>query len=168
MRWAMPLALAAFACTAGGAGGAGAPPGREPGFPPGATIRHDPATGTIRFLEGPDLSRNLDDDPAFRAARAGGDAGEIARAFLDAHAGAFRLERPAEELAVREVRADRGGRRIVVLDQRWRGLPVLRGELRVHVDAEGRVVAVSGSTLPTPKGVGVEPGLDAAAARAHA
>jgi hypothetical protein len=162
----MPLAIAALACSASG-GGAASPPATR-GLPPDATLRRDPATGVIRFLSGPDLSRGLDDDPAFRAAREHGDAAAVATAFVAAHADAFRLERPAEELVVRALRPDRDGRRIVVLDQRWRGLPVLGGELRVHLDAESRVVVVTGSTIPTPSGVDVEPGLDAAAARERA
>jgi len=162
LRWAMPLAIAAFACAAG-AGGAG-----EPAFPSDAAIRRDPATGALRFLSGPDLARGLDADPAFRAARASGDAEAIARAFVAAHAAAFRLAQPAEELALRGVQADRGGRRVVVFDQRFRGLPVLRGELRVHLDAQGRVVVVNAATVPTPVDVEIEPALDAAAARARA
>jgi hypothetical protein len=164
---ALPLALAAVACAAGGAGGAGPAVGARE-LPADATVRRDPALGTIRFLEGPDLSRGLEADPAFRAARAGGDPAEIARAFVAAYAVAFRLARPAEELALRDVRADRAGRRIARFDQRFRGLPVLRSELRVHVDPDGRVVAVVGSTIPTPDGVEVDPALGADEARARA
>jgi hypothetical protein len=168
LRWAMPLALAAVACAAGGAGGDGGSTAGARAFPPEATVRRDPATGAIRFLEAADLARDLDGDPAFRAARASGDATRIARAFLAAHAAGFRLQDPGEELALREVRPDLAGRRIVVFDQRWRGLPVLRGELRVHVDAQGHVPVVNGSTIPTPEQVESEPALDAAAARARA
>jgi len=166
LRWAMPLAIAALACTGGG-GGAGAAGGAR-GFPSDAQVVRDPANGTIRFLAGPDLARGLEGDADLRAARAAGDPAAIALAFVAAHAGAFRLVRPAEELAVREVRPDREGRRIVVLAQRWRGVPVLRGELRVHVDGAGRIVAVNGSTIPTPSRLDIEPRLDAAAARARA
>lgn len=169
-RWAMPLAIAALACSAAGSGGA--PPAKpsrhERGFPPGATLRRDPATGAIRFVAGSDLSQGLASDPDFRAARARGDAAGMARAFVAAHAEAFRLERPADELAVRELRPDREGRRIVVFEQRWRGLPVLGAELRVHLDAAGRVVVVTGSTIPTPTDLGVEPALDAGTARERA
>lgn len=166
LRWAMPLAIAALACTTGG-GGAGAAGGAR-GFPSDAQVERDPANGTLRFLAGPDLTRGLEGDPDLRAARAAGDPAAIALAFVAAHAGAFRLARPAEELAVREVRPDRDGRRIVVFDQRWRGVPVLRGELRVHVDAAGRVVVANGATIPTPSDVDTAPRLDAAAARARA
>lgn len=166
LRWAMPLAIAALACTGGG-GGAGAGGGAR-GLPSDAQVVRDPANGTIRFLAGPDLARGLEGDADLRAARAAGDPAAIALAFVAAHADAFRLARPAEELAVREVRPDRDGRRIVVFDQRWRGVPVLRGELRVHVDGAGRVVVVNGATIPTPSSVDTAPRLDAAAARARA
>lgn len=166
-RLALLLAITSLAC-AGGTPGSGPPARRARPLPADATVHRDPALGTIRFASGPDLARELAGDPALREARAHDDPAAIARAFLAGCADAFRLDDPAAELALRGVRADREGRRIVRFDQRWHGVPVLRGELRVHVDAEGRVVVVSGATIPTPRAVDPEPRLDAAAARERA
>jgi vibriolysin len=75
-------------------------------------------------------------------------------------AAVFRLQ-PAELRAVGE-RADELGGRHVRYQQERNGLPVVGGELLIHLDVEGRVYAVNGSAReggPAPA-----PSLDAAVA----
>ncbi|RIK92980.1 MAG: hypothetical protein DCC71_24265 [Proteobacteria bacterium] len=140
----------------------------EPGLPADATLTRDPETGTVRFLRGPDLSRELDADPAFRAARAAGDAEGVARAFLQRYAEPLRLDDPRAELALQRIDVDRIGSTHVRFEQRHRGLPIPGAGLIVHLDRERRVNLVSGSYVATPRDVAAEPALSADAARAAA
>jgi hypothetical protein len=150
--------LIAPACSTGGTK---APP--EPALPPGATLTRDPASGTVRFFKGQNLSRELDGDPLFRAARNAGDAEGVARAFLTSYAALFRLDHPTEELTKRRI-----GTTHVRFDQTYRGLPIPGAELIVHLDRERRVVLVNGTTIATPRELDVTPALSADDARAIA
>jgi hypothetical protein len=139
-----------------------------PDLPPKSELVLDPANRTVRFFKGQDLSRELDADPVFKAARAAGDAEGVARAFLDHFAGLWRLDDPKAELALRRVDVDRSGASHVRFDQVWRGLPVADAKLNVHLDRNRRVVLANGVYVPTPRAVETTPSLDAAAARAAA
>jgi Zn-dependent metalloprotease len=137
----------------------------EPALPPGATLTRDPVSGTVRFLKGQNISRELDGDPLFRAARNAGDAESVARAFLTAYAAVFRLDHPSEELTKRRIDVDGIGTTHVRFDQTYRGLPIPGAELIVHLDRERRVVLVNGTTIATPTGLDVTPALAANDAR---
>lgn len=130
-------------------------------LPPGADVTRDPATGAIRWLRGADLSRELESDPNFRADQAEGRAEAVARRFVEAYAGAFRLEDPVHELRLDAIGTDETGRTRVTFAQTWRGHPVLRCVVHVHLDLAGRVVVVNGDYLPTPAGVDPTPTLSA-------
>lgn len=159
---------AAFACATGApAPDAAAAPREtaEPALPDGASLDRDWTTGTVRFLKGQNLSRDLDGDPAFKASRSAGDAEGVARAFLAHFQPLWRLDDPKAELALRRVDVDRSGASHVRFTQMWRGLPVPAAELIVHLDRARRVVLVSGSYFASPRDVAIEPKLDAAAAR---
>ena len=171
-RWQMRnvglvLAVAAIliapACSTGGTKAS-----PEPALPAGATLSRDPASGTVRFLKGQNISRELDGDPLFRAARNAGDAESVARAFLTAYAAVFRLDHPNEELTKRRIDIDKIGTTHVRFDQTYRGLPIPGAELIVHLDHERRVVLVNGTTIATPSELDVTPALSADDARAIA
>ncbi len=169
---AAAVLFAASACAGGavapskGTSVASAAP--EPPLPTGATLTRDPATGTVRFLKGQNLSRDLDGDPLFRAARASGDAEAVARAFLNAYAAVFRLDDPNRELANKRIDLDRIGTTHVRFDQTYQDLPIPGAELIVHLDRERRVVLVSGSYIATPRELAVTPAISANDARAIA
>ena len=68
--------------------------------------------------------------------------------YLAACGSLFGLADPATELAVmRTAQLDRL-RRVVRLQQRFRGVPILGAELVVHTDAASNILVVAGETLP--------------------
>jgi bacillolysin len=140
----------------------------EPALPDGATLTRDPATGTVRFLKGQNLSRELDGDPLFRASRSSGDAEAVARAFLTAYAPVFRLDDPKRELVQTRIDVDRIGTTHVRFGQLYRGLPVADAELIVHLDRERRVVLANGTYIATPRDLDTTPAIAAGEARAIA
>ncbi len=141
---------------------------RESGLPTGATLMRDPESGTVRFLKGQNLSRELDGDPLFRAARNAGDAEAVARSFLTAYAALFRLDDPKRELVMTRIDVDRIGTTHVRFDQRYRDLPIPGAEVIVHLDRERSVVLVSGGYIETPRELDVAPAITADAARSIA
>ncbi len=172
---AVMLALATALAATGCAGPrnsapavAPAPAVAEPPLPAGATLTRDPVTGTVLFLKGQNLSRELDVEPMFRASRGAGDAEGVARAFLVTYAPIFRLDQPNEELVVRRIDLDKLGTTHVRFDQLYRGMPIPGAQLIVHLDRDRRVVLVSGKYFATPTGLATTPKLSADDARAIA
>jgi len=159
------LAAAALCAATPCAGGSLA---TEPTLPTGATLTRDPATGTVRFLKGQNLSRELDGDPLFRAARNSGDAEAVARAFLSAYAAVFRLEDPNREMTKQRIDVDPIGTTHVRFEQAYRDLRIPGAELIVHLDRERRVVLASGSYIATPRELDATPAISADDARAIA
>ena len=157
-------AAALFAATACASGSAAS----ELALPAGATLTRDPVTGTVRFLKGQNLSRELDGDPLFRASRNSGDAEAVARAFLSAYAAVFRLEDPNREMTKQRIDVDRIGTTHVRFEQAYRDLPIPGAELIVHLDRERRVVLASGSYIATPRDLDATPTISAEGARAIA
>lgn len=147
-----PLAAAILAIALAGSSGsdAGASSGKAAvatEVPPHDTLVLDPQSGAVRFLRGPDLGAAL-------ARPAEGGAASVARAFLDHYAALFRLHDPARELALERVETEPDGAARVRFEQ-WRdGVPVPDTEVVVHLDGQGRVVAVNGRYVPAPESVG--------------
>jgi hypothetical protein len=140
----------------------------EPKLPAGSQLDRELRNGTVRFLKGQDLSRDLETDPTFKASRLGGDVEGVARAFLKHFSSLWRLDDPNAELVKRRIDVDRTGASHVRFEQAWQGIPIPGAELIVHLDRDRRVVLVSGAYLPTPRDLGTTPKLDAAEARAAA
>lgn len=141
----------------------------DPPLPPGATLTRDPSNGTVRFLKGQNLSRELDVEPMFTATRNAGDAEGVARTFLTAYEPLFRLDDLDQELVLRRVDVDKNGSSHVRYDQVYRGMPILDAQLIVHLDRNRRVVLVSGKYITTPNDLADDaPKLTAAEARAIA
>lgn len=158
----MPSALLCLSVFVGTAhGGSGRP------LPGGVTVQRDPQRGTIRWLEGGDLSVDLAREPAFAALQAAHRPADVAIAFLEAYRGAFRIDDPAAEMQVAHVLTDDLGLTRVRLRQQYRNIPVQGGELLVQLDRDAHVTLVSGRYLATPRGLSTKPAIDpAAAARA--
>jgi hypothetical protein len=161
---AVTLATVATLFAAGCAGGGGqtkseepaapaAPAVPDPPLPAGAELTRDPSNGTVRFLKGQNLSRELDVEPMFTATRNAGDAEGVARAFLTAYEPLFRLDQLDQELVLRRVDVDKNGSSHVRFDQVYRGIPILDAQLIVHLDRNRRVVLVSGKYITTPNGL---------------
>jgi Zn-dependent metalloprotease len=140
----------------------------EPKLPAGSQLDRELRNGTVRFLKGQDLSRDLETDPTFKASRLGGDVEGVARAFLKHFSSLWRLDDPNAELVKRRIDVDRTGASHVRFEQAWQGIPIPGAELIVHLDRDRRVVLVSGAYIPTPRDLGTTPKLDAAEARAAA
>lgn len=93
---------------------------------------------------------------------------DTVRAFLWNYRDYLRLDHPDHELQIRRKSTDELGRRHFRFAQRYRGLPVWPAELIVHLDPEGRVDLLSGSHIPTPRGIPAHPAVGAATATATA
>ncbi len=66
--------------------------------------------------------------------------------FLEQHRGAFRIENPAEEIVLRKVDVDLNGQSHLRLDQFYRGLKVMGGELIAHFTPHGVLRQINGHT----------------------
>jgi Zn-dependent metalloprotease len=131
-------------------------------------LKQDPENQTVRFLRGPDLSQDLDADPAFSAARRAGDSEGVARAYLQHYAALFRLDDPRAELVLQRVDLDRFGTTHVRFEQRIGVYPIPGANLNVHLDRSRRVAMVNGVYVPTPRGFETTPKISEADARAIA
>ncbi|HEV2104288.1 MAG TPA: hypothetical protein VGU27_01070 [Candidatus Eisenbacteria bacterium] len=117
----------------------------------------DPATGALQSLVGARIP--LADGVA--------RPGEAACAWALANAGAFGLRPGEDSLAVDEVRTDAEGVH-VRLGQRWRGIPVEFGELRVTLNAAGEITFVAGTAIAGVQPAATLPAVGRAAAIATA
>ncbi len=66
--------------------------------------------------------------------------------FLERHRGAFRIENPSQEIVLRKIDDDLNGMRHLRLDQYYRGLKVIGGELVAHFSPQGVLRQVNGHT----------------------
>lgn len=124
----------------------------------GARLSYHDGTGLARFYAaGPEA--------LLKAQAGGGDGLEpaaVAEAFLGRYGRLFGVQNAGRELSL-ERRRDLGVRSVLRYRQVHRGVPVLAGELVVHV-AGGRVTFAGGEMAPVT-GVATEPEVPAAAAR---
>lgn len=110
------------------------------------TARWDSRSGIPDFLSAADPSARLPYQPTSAEV---GSPPAIARGFLDQNRALFGLRSAAEDLELLRVEPDRQrGFAHVRLDQRYQGLPVFGRQLLVHLDPQGRVVAVNGEFAP--------------------
>jgi vibriolysin len=104
---------------------------------PEAEVLMSSADGVAQFVRG-DLGRV---DASHQDALTGSDAS--LRAALPPILKAFRLEN--EDLVLRKVNVDELGGRHYRYDQVFRGLPVVGGDLVVHVDLKGAITGINGT-----------------------
>ncbi len=120
--------------------------------------------GTLRHWKGGNLSGPLEADARFRRLQRRDAHKKIALEFLDRFRSDLGLKHPSRELVVTEVKVDGLGMAHVRLRQVFRNIPVQRGEIRVHLDRNNRVVRVQGRYIPTPTGIDPRPSIDLKAA----
>ena len=126
----------------------------------GARVAYHGQTGMVRFI-GTDPGRPL---PPPRALPASASPEDAARGFLAAYGDLFGLADQSKELIVRRVQYPDAQRTVVRFQQVSQGIPVLGGELSLHVNRAHQVLLVSGEILPDIS-ISVTPGVGAAAAR---
>ena len=90
----------------------------------------------------------LPEQPTAESAAVLGDAESRARGFLAQYGALFGIADQAAELATREVTTDAAGNAHVAFRQTHRGLAVFGGDLRVHMNAAGRVTSAGGAFIP--------------------
>jgi Zn-dependent metalloprotease len=123
-------------------------------------VKMDPRRRLPRMLRGRLQAATAAGPGATRAER-------TARAFLRDQRALLRLADPDAELALAREQRDELGRTHLRFRQRHRGVPVLPGELLVHLDGRGDVDVVNGTWAETPE-LAVAPALTAEAAVAQA
>ncbi len=112
---------------------------------------------------GPNLLRKNPDVTVYRAHQSGvpryvegrlseqvnrGDEATAALSFFETHKDAYRMEDPTSELKVRRLDVDELQMRHLRLDQMYRDLRVIGGDLIVHFTSEGIIKAVNGTYYP--------------------
>lgn len=119
-----------------------------PQNPGSATLRKGvhPGTGKLRFLAAErghaialPQAQQLDGGTSPEAA---------AREFISRYGGSFGFDGQAAQLAVKEAEQLSRGRSRVHFQQRIQGIPVLGGELIVHLDAALQMISINGEVLP--------------------
>lgn len=125
------------------------------GFGAGTEVERHRETGKVRFVG------TRPEQPITVASH--GSPSQTALSFLSQHERAFGLRDADSDLRVGEVNGLGDGRSSVRLQQVYRGVPILAGELIVNLDADDNVLSVSGETEPFPR-VDTDPGIGAAEA----
>jgi bacillolysin len=150
--FAIALTLLLSMPSAGSAGGLAAELG------PGVEIDRHEETGKIGFI-GTEPGKPVQSPlPAAASATA------QARVLIAEHAARFGLDDASAGLRVTERHATPSGGTAVRLQQTYKGLPVLGGELVVNLDPTGDVLSLLGETSPSPSGPGIAR-VDASAAQ---
>lgn len=119
---------------------------------PAVQVYQEAKTGVPTFVKG-NLSQ-----PALRGTEL-----TTLLSFFEQNRGAFQLENPAEELALRRSEVDELGMTHLRLDQKFRGVRVVGGDIAAHFNAEGILRGVNGTLEPIAE-FDVNPNLTIAAA----
>ncbi|MGV8073288.1 MAG: hypothetical protein AB2L11_01810 [Syntrophobacteraceae bacterium] len=125
-------------------------------FPPDAELRINPENGTVQYLKGKNLSRELGGMPSKSESPH-----DMALSFLDLYKTLFKLQQPHDELGCIAVETDDLGLKHVRLQQIYQTIPVWGKELNVHLDQHNSVYLVQGRYIPTPQHVNTEPAISA-------
>ncbi len=128
-----------------------------------AKVQVDPERGTVRFMQGNDLSAQLATDPDFIKMQTENRHADVALAFLQLIAKTLQLADPQRELVLKKVDRDDLGMAHVRFEQIYENIPVLRAEIVVHLNRTNQVTSLQGSYIPTPQGMNVDARLDKAA-----
>ena len=122
---------------------------------PGVTVSHQSETGSVGFIGTRAGTTIASGAPASASPES------AARTFVDRYAGRFGLGGRSSGLRVASTEPAAAGATSVRLQQTYRGLPVLGGQLAVVVDGSNRVLSVLGETSPAPK-ADIDPAVGAA------
>lgn len=121
-------------------------------------IRRDERSGAVRFLR-VDLLAGLGGSPRERNDFCRRLDVEVALAFLVRNKDIFLLEDPRVELRHLSTSEDDLGYRQVRFAQEFHAIPVINGFIVVHFTASNEVYLVTGSYIPTPSRIAVEPSI---------
>ena len=127
-------------------------------FPAGVTADLEP-DGSVRRLQTDDLASGIADEPGYSEPLSRRDYASTALYFLQRYRAPFRLEDPANELAVVRTQDDDIGYHQVWLSQRVNELPVLGSAVVAHLSAEDRLYMVLGKYVSTPTDLDLVPAL---------
>ena len=119
-----------------------------------ARAERQAATGTVRFI-GTEAGRPIPNPGGAALSPLA-----AARSYLSACGSLFGFDQPDRDLQAVDVRTVDAGRSIARFRQTHQGVPVIAGELLVHVDGQRNILAVAGETLPQP-GVATTPAITA-------
>lgn len=114
-----------------------------------ADLQVDNLSRTLRYLRG-DLSRVAADSEAYREARARNDYGGMALALAGELNVVMNIRDPREEFTPEKVSRDDLGMTHVLLQQKYKDLPVWGAQVGVHFDQHDNPVQISGVYAPTP------------------
>ncbi len=112
---------------------------------PGEEIAYHHLTGMARFIGNTEAGRPI--RPA-SALPAGATFEQAAQSFLALRGGEFGLRNPSAELSLMRESETPGGKYALRYRQTYQGIPVLAGEIIVHLDARKNVLSASGEILP--------------------
>ncbi len=129
-------------------------------FPQDTTVVYHPLTGMARYMGAPMTGKPIREAAALE--KASSDE-EVARLFLEAEGGAFGIVDARNDLSVRRETNTDIGTSTVRFQQKYMGIPVLGGEIVVHMDSQKNVLSANGEILPNIS-LDVTPVIDAATA----
>jgi Zn-dependent metalloprotease len=124
-----------------------------------ARVTIHPATGVARFVR-------LEPASWQPPAPATGATAQ-AQAFLHEYGLLFGVQDPEQELHLIDAFTDAIGMRHLIYQQQYHGVPVFAGELRLHFNARGELLATNGVFVPD-LALDTTPQISAQTARAHA
>ena len=131
-----------------------------------ARVAYHPETGKVRFI-GTSVDRPIGAPAGAAATAAGAPPEAAARAALARYGPLFGLRDQARELRALRTKTAERGRAVVRFQQVHQGIPVLGGDLNVHLDGAGNLLAATGEVLPD-LALDVTPTVAAAAAQQQA
>ncbi|MEZ5500082.1 MAG: M4 family metallopeptidase [Steroidobacteraceae bacterium] len=114
----------------------------------GTEVSVSPATGTVRFMRRPRSAAAARAPSGARTATSDQTLRNNSSAFISSHASALGLRTGAAELKLRRAYRDDLGLAHLTYTQEYAGLPVFGAVLKTHLDANGEVVAVTGTMVP--------------------
>lgn len=111
----------------------------------GEDVAYHNLTGMVRFIGNPDSGRPIQDAPSLANKDTFQDA---AASFLALRGNEFGLREPQSELRLlRETEAE-NGYHTVRYQQTYQGIPVIAGEIIVHLDADKNILSANGEIFP--------------------
>ena len=80
---------------------------------------------------------------------------QTALSFITKNRDVFRLRNPVDELQVKREKEDSFGKRHIVFQQRYQGIPVWGHELVAHLEPNGDLYLINGRYSPTPENLDI-------------
>lgn len=111
----------------------------------GLNIRWHESNGTPIFMSGTMSPLHIS------AATSAMTPSESVISFVNSNQYLFRLSNPVDELLVRQELEDSIGKRHIVFQQQYRGIPVWGQELIAHLEPNGDLYLINGRYSPTPE-----------------